>query len=496
MNAGHLTEQEVILLLLSPEQLSTQQREAFESHLASCKYCEEHHRNMREFYADVELRLEQSPSAKDEELAEKLLERRARLRLPLRALEKRTSDLIEAYAEIVSANRRPLPLRFTDYARAHPVRLTGAITSAAVVVVLAVLFARPARDSNPAYAELKNGSLLIENKAGLVLWTKEATESIEGSAKSGYTNAAGAALNVQPILVEDIDGDGRNEVLVYGCAEFRASHPSFKNDSLYCFEANGSKRWTMGYSDNVFASTFDYTRWGQWSLSKCFTLQANGKRPQLFVTASCDPYFVSKIMEVDCKDGHMLQTYWHAGALALEALSDVDGDGKLDIVLAGINNGYKRAFVLALDPDCLEGCGPAPSQFFPESAEPGQQKYYCLLPRTDINEKFSSIPYNTPLFLYPAQERGFILYSRELFEKPGSRDACVLFTIGHRLEVTNATWTDPFLREYDVLLSEGKVKKPLTSEYWENLKNSALYWDGERFVKEAVLNKLYSTHTK
>jgi len=40
MNAGHLTEQEVILLLLSPEQLSTQQREAFESHLASCKYCE------------------------------------------------------------------------------------------------------------------------------------------------------------------------------------------------------------------------------------------------------------------------------------------------------------------------------------------------------------------------------------------------------------------------------------------------------------------------
>ncbi len=496
MNTAHLTEEEVSLLLLSPEQLSAQQREAFESHLASCKYCEDHHRSMKEFYADVEIRLKDSPSARDRELAEKLLGERARPRLPLRALEKRTSDLIEAYAEIVASNRRTLPQRFTDYAKVHPLRMTGVLTSAAAVVVFAVLLMRPARDGNPAYAELKNGSLVIQNRTGEVLWTKEATGAVEGSTKKGFTYGSGAPLSEQPILIEDIDGDGRNEVLVYGCADFGASHPSFRNDSLYCFEWDGSARWARGYPDNIFAFTFEYTRWGQWSVSKCFTLRANRKQPQLFVMASCDPYFASKIMEVDCKDGYMLQTYWHAGAFALTAVSDVDGDGNLEILLAGVNNGYKRAFVLALDPDRLEGCGPAPSQFFPERAAPGKQKYYCLLPRTDVNEKFSSIPYNSPTFLYPAQGSGFIICTRELFDRPDSRDVCVLFTIGPKLEVTNATWTDPFLKEYDVLLSEGKVKKPLSSEYWENLKNSALYWDGERFVKEAVLNKQYAIHTK
>ena len=491
MNTSHLTEEEVSLLLLSPEQLSTQQREVFQLHLASCDYCEEYHRNMREFYTDVELRLKESPSAKDEELAEKLLERRARLRLPLRALEKRTSDLIDAYAEIVTANRRPLPQRIADYARAHPVRLTGAITSAAVAVVLAVFFIRPARDSNPVYAELKNGSLIVQNRTGEVLWTKDAAGSVEGSTKKGFTYSTGEIVGEQPILISDIDGDGLSEVLVRGCADIGASHLSFRNDSLYCFEWDGRTRWTRGYPDNIFASTFEYTKWGQWSVSKCFTLRSNHSQPRLFVTASCDPYFASKIMEVDCGDGHVVQTYWHAGAFALTTIADIDGDGKTDIVIAGVNNGYKRAFVLALDPDHLVGCGPAPSQFFPRSATPGSQKYYCLLPRTDISEKFSSIPYNSPTFLYPAQGSSHIVCTRELFDKPGSRDVCVLFTIGSKLKVMNATWTDPFLKEYDALLSDGKVKKSLSSEYWENLKNSALYWDGERFVKEAVTNKHY-----
>lgn len=491
MNRAHLTEEEVSLLLLSPEQLSAQQREAFESHLASCNYCEEHHRNMREFYADVELRLKESPSAKDRELAEKLLERRGRLRLPLRALEKRTPDLIEAYAEIVAWNRRKLPQRFADYARVHPVRLTGALTSAAAVVVLAVLFMRPARDANATYAEVKNGSLVIQNKAGEVLWTKEARGLVEGSTRKGFAYSSGAIVDEQPVLIEDIDGDGQNEVLVHACADFGASHSSFNNDSLYCFERDGSTRWTRGYPDNVFASTLDYTKWGRWSVSTCFTLRADRKQPRLFVMASCDPYFASKIMEVDCKDGHMLQTYWHAGAFAVSAVADVDGDGNLEILLAGVNNGYKRAFVLALDPDRLDGCGPAPSQFYPESVTPGNQKYYCLLPRTDVNEKFSSIPYNSPTFLHPAQGNAYIVCTRELFDRPGSRDVCVLFTIGPKLEVMNATWTDPFLKEYNVLLSEGKVKKSLNPEYWKNLKNSALYWDGERFVKAPVTNKHY-----
>jgi len=54
-------------------------------------------------------------------------------------------------------------------------------------------------------------------------------------------------------------------------------------------------------------------------------------------------------------DGRVLREYWHSGVLTQIALADVDGDGKNEIVLGGVNNGYRAATLIVLDPGGFSG---------------------------------------------------------------------------------------------------------------------------------------------
>jgi hypothetical protein len=415
-------------------------------------------------------------------LAEELLRPNTRRLLP-------SDALIRAYAEIVQEQKHSLMRRVVGYARVHPVKTTGYATALAAALVLGFLAVRPVKDTNPAYAAVKNYQLFVYNSNHEVLWTKTA----KGIPNTKLDQPASASLieNRQVYLVDDIDDDSRNEVLISGISNEKGQ--SFTLDSLYCFNSNGSLRWVQAYYSNAFAESFEYTRSGQWNIRHFFVMKrTESSQPRLFVVAYCAPYFPAKISEVNPTHGQELRTYWHPGGISRIIPHDIDNDGRQEIVATGVNNGHGKAYILALDPDRLEGCGPAPSEFYPRGIPKAKEKIYMLLPRTDISEKYSTSGYSTPDAILVMPDGNLIVYVQELDGVfPDQPNANILFTIGPNLRILSVTWSDQFLRIYDRLLSEGKVKKPLSPEYWENLKKGALYWDGEKFVKEPTMNKLY-----
>ena len=76
-------------------------------------------------------------------------------------------------------------------------------------------------------------------------------------------------------------------------------------------------------------------------------------------------------------------------------------------------------------------------------------------------------------------------------EVPGGKGAPVVYIFGPGMRVEQVMGGDGFDTVHERQLEQGKLLKPLTPEYWMELKNSVLYWDGEKFVKTPTMNKLY-----
>ncbi|MBI4429350.1 MAG: hypothetical protein HY562_09560, partial [Ignavibacteriales bacterium] len=224
-------------------------------------------------------------------------------------MEKRSVS-VDAYARVLKPT---FGAKIVRYARVHPARVaSGGILAAAIALVMLQLTHKPV-DVNPTYIEIKNSVLTAYNQAGTPLWEKAAQDMPTGNSKEEFLSPLGRGISPNLVaLVDDIDGNGTNEVLLTSPSVSENLRPAFAPDSLYCFNSNGSFRWKAGFSENRFAEDFPYTRWATWKPRTFFALTDRNTRRRLFVNVNCIGYFPSKLIEIDATSGEVLQTYWHA----------------------------------------------------------------------------------------------------------------------------------------------------------------------------------------
>lgn len=451
--------------------LSPQLHKEIEGHLRHCALCREEVATLRAFLADVEQRLSGEPQEIDHLVAQKLSGPVERKSLPAwegHLLDADRSTLVRARTRVVR------------YVRENPFK-TGAVASlaAALVIALATILKSPA-DTNPAKAAIRGSVLYVYNSAGQVLWTKDAPGLPDDSANVLYR----ARVEMrQHFLVIDIDGDLRNEVLLTN------GLPKTEPGKLSCFEADGTLRWTYQPSGGL--------QWGKLDLSnqsyEIYVIvpvrdkQRGGFR--LIVAVNALPHWPSKVVELSSRTGEELQSYWHAGHPSVGIVGDVNRDGKDEVILGGVNNTYWSAFVVVLDPDSFHGVGPTDAVFAPTGQEKGNEMYYILFPLTDLGKLLGAAGYNgtTDLEISPL---GFLSARTNEVLEPPSREHVVYF-FDNALAVTSALGDDFFMRAHEQAWREGKLKERATSEYFERLRKSVRYWDGEKFVSQPTMNKWY-----
>jgi hypothetical protein len=481
----HITARTLDYFVAAPEALSAEERENIQAHISTCKLCSDHLNAVKSFYRELEERLAQPPTPRDEELAEKLLQPQKPRLLP-------SDALIRTYAEIFPERKSSLIRRVIGYVQLHPFRSTGFATALAAALVLAFFALQPKRETNPAYHKVLHQVLYVYNKYGEVLWAKSARGLQDDSSK--YNPLVDEVGSPSFVRVFDIDGDGRNELLVTlepARAAGLLKPYDFAPDTLYCFNSDGSLRWKHGMSGGMRFGAVDFSKNPHWHIYKFLPVRRSSReRVQLFVFANILPSWASKLFELDPQTGKELQSYWHAGDMRSAVEADVDGDGTKELVVGGVNNHLRGAAIAVFDPRSVQGAGPTIPEMVPTEAGKGTEKYYLLLPRSSLGIALGTrTPYNSVKEIRVSTEGRVVIQTDETTD--ADYNAGLVYGFGDNMRINYVVANDPFEVNFEKARKQGLIKDELNAAYYENLRKSVRYWDGERFVNEPTMNRYY-----
>jgi len=233
-------------------------------------------------------------------------------------------------------------------------------------------------DYQPSGARLDGSALVIVNAEGKEIWRKVFPDGI-GPAWY-YANGVASRL-----WFGDLDGKGRTSVLFsYLPADESQPHSS----TLICYSDRGREkwRWTPGRDLPELEGILSTFKTSAIRVLKA----AERKPPRIVVVSNRDPSWggPSQIALLD-SSGKTLSEYWHAGGLRDMVVADLNGDGKEEIIAAGVAHGYdSQATMVVLDADRVFGASKEVQQ--PEyqihSKGVAQERLRLLFPRSDLNQ--------------------------------------------------------------------------------------------------------------
>jgi hypothetical protein len=304
-------------------------------------------------------------------------------------------------------------------------------------------------DNQPKFGRLDGSALVILNAEGKELWRKVFPE---GFGPSWYY-AQGIENR---IWFGDLEGKGHTAVLFLYSPASDLQLP--RSSTLICYSDRGKEkwRWTPGRElPELAGSPATYT------IFAVRVLKATEKRPPRIVVSSQHlPWWPSQIALLD-SNGKTISEYWHSGGLGSMILADLDGDGREEIIAAGVANGYDhQATLVILDPDRVFG---ASTEVRPEFQIHGmgvaQERLRLLFPRSDLNKALFQFNMATD----PTFEHGNLrLTVTECIAPPGCR-IWYEFDKNFRLIAAYAG-SDEFRSAHARFYQSGKDAHPLSAE--------------------------------
>jgi hypothetical protein len=231
----------------------------------------------------------------------------------------------------------------------------------------------------PKLGRLDGSALVIMNADGKELWRKTFPE---GFGPDGYYPKDLASR----IWFGYLDGSAHTSVLfVYSRA---GSAMSSASSTLICYSDRGKEEWSWTPGRELPELEGTPTTYRIFALG---VLKASDQRPPRIVVSSAHAiWWPSQIAVLD-SNGKVTSEYWHSGHLDYVVLGDLDGDGKEEIVAAGVNNDYRQATLVVLDPDRVFGASAEVRPNFQiHGMGDAQERLRLLFPRSDVNRALFS----------------------------------------------------------------------------------------------------------
>ena len=204
---------------------------------------------------------------------------------------------------------------------------------------------RPSTVGQPASWRMANESLAVFDSGGAMLFEHPFGFAVPSSTSSDTVRAGDGS---PPVLIADIDGDGRNEVLVKTNAVERA------NRRLHCLEADGRTRFvhqptgTRRFGDDEYAEP--------WVVHRVFVTRGPSGSRRLWVVFTHNLWFPSVLQELD-PHGAVRQEYWSNGFI--ELVAETSWNGRPVVLVGGTNNDFRAASLAVFPPDGVTGSAPA-----------------------------------------------------------------------------------------------------------------------------------------
>lgn len=345
------------------------------------------------------------------------------------------------------------------------------IGAVAVLAGGVVLYREIGVRRQPADFEIDGPVLIVKDKQGRELWRFDTeVDNLETDAfyRANFQNINKQAGNLLPIIgMWDIDADGDREVLF----ALRRKSDQTGEGRLYCFDRKGVKRWEFLAGGPLVCGGRVFSP--DYRLAGFVVRDHDGDgRLEIVTEAFHAPDWPCQLAVLDC-EGKKIGGYWHAGYLREIVYRDIDGDGREELIVVGVNNEYRGGCVVVFDPRDVRGGSPQTGEFACAGVGPGSEIYYVTTPYTDVSAAnahyvcgFQNVDITENKWIHATTAEGLIVdFGFDL--------ACLQVGFGHGYRI---------LHEKGV--REGKITSVLDDAYKQMVMAGVRYWNGSDFVAE------------
>ena len=268
------------------------------------------------------------------------------------------------------------------------------------------------------------------------------------------------------IMIRDINGDSRPEVL------FSTQTVSENREgTLLCFDDHGTELWRfvtgreLEFGGQPFRAEYRIFGFNVDDYDGDGTLE-------VLVLSHQKPDWPCQAVLLD-PAGKLEGEYWNAGYFMDGQAGDVDGDGKTEIVLSGVNNEYRSGCVAVFKVGRLWGYSPQQEEAYrtPDLGE-GQQSAYILFPKNDVHAAIQQAgdPIN---YFWIHDGGGFTAWTCE---------TQAIYDLDRALSCRKVSLSNHFLNLHDEFSREGKIHSVINSAYKKALADSILYYESGKWT--------------
>jgi hypothetical protein len=274
-------------------------------------------------------------------------------------------------------------------------RLPAAVAGAIVIALGAAggyWFAH--RGGPPATWKTQGRTLSVSDAQGRLVWSYDFGEEVDEVSERSAQTAGHFA---------DVTGDGVPEFLFAKHTRHSTDQPGA--GELICFSPSGTPLWTYRCERTV-TSGKGLALKPPYALT--FAIAPHGR---IVVLSLHHWSYPTQVSVLQARDGRLTGEYWHHGHLKTIAFTDVDDDGRIELLVGGVDDGpgRKLAQLIAFDLDRVAGSSHSPGGelHFPALGR-GTEKisWWFALSAASAGEEFNqvvSIPSEAPLAVVVAE---------------------------------------------------------------------------------------------
>lgn len=475
----HIEEYKIELYVLGSKMEGREIAE-IEAHLKECSGCRMLAEEMNEFYKEAEKSLpESSKYAESSNLKQSKMLVRAK-----QAIE----PYYEPYGPPVPYRPTTFIRKFIYFTRTHPV-MTGVSSFAFLALIIGALLFNVGDflgDKNPDYAHLnfKSSMLEIYNKENELLWSLPAPEIFE-------SNMEMYGILKEKVLITDIDGDKKNEVLT----TLQVGNLDSDSKLLSVYSSKGKIIKKISFSENIQFRNVKYeTKLTPYSFL-CYDFTGSGRK-EIFVETNNgrSPNIVFRL----ANDGTVLGQYYHFG---FGTLKPVNINSQKLLAFLGQNDvgepdSLSYAVLIVLDPTKLIGKSEASESRGFGLPVSDAELYVIRFPLTDMNILWKSLAYASNLKdVEINNEKSFSVFLAGTYGVNGigtGENPNFEYIFDENMRVKEVKYSSATLHLRQVFIEQGKLHGTFDKVYLENLKDGVRYWNGKEWQKEPTRVKYIS----
>jgi hypothetical protein len=307
----------------------------------------------------------------------------------------------------------------------------------------------------PVDFRIETSTLVVTDCEGREVWRHKFSTRL---AKTAYEGEPA----VRRCAFADIDDDGSVETLfVYMPLDFASV-----GTVLLCFAEDGGVKWQFVPGKAIRDTRQEY--FPPFFISNVQVIPVEKSCTRILVSSNHYLHNPNQIAMLD-PSGMLVSEYWHSGHLYAVAHTDLNNDGIEEILLAGVNNGYRLATLVILDARYVSGASTQPGlQIF--GFPPGTEKAVVLFPRTCVSK---NAPYNRTMELRITREQRIVLAVCEGVSEQRN-PGVMIYELDYHLQVVNCRPDSHLSEAHRALELQGLLDHPWTEEENDRLRSEVV----------------------